>query len=395
MPGPTAGYQAGLDSTDLTWSMAQEVNWGVPPTGAYQALRTVGGDSPQAQEQRNRPPEANDLGEAAAAITTQRSATGNLPIALSFGTFDEAFAGLLRNDWSAPLSIDSATTDISAVSATNKLTSTTANKFAAVQVGQWIRLISPLNSGVYRVAAKASAMDITLSGGTLVAETSSGATIKLRGGTLRNARMFKSYTLRRKLAALGFQHFPGSFLNAAQLRMSLGDFLSGSFSFMSKDEVKSLTDIASSLTAAPTGRVHDNVKGFGGFFIDGAKVQATMRSLSLDVTNEGAAGDFGMGDAAGQGMRMGIFTGRMSAELFFKSWDLWDRAQSDLQSGVYSGVTMDAAGNAYAFSLLNGRAINPRIVAGRPGEAVMINLDIEGNPQTGGGTLQIDRMSAT
>lgn len=394
MPGPTAGFQAGIESTDITWSAAQEVNWGVPTTGAYQALRTTGSDNSQASETRNRPPEVNDRGEAAAAVTTQRAASVSLPMALSYGTYDDLFSCLLRNDWGAPFAVDSISNDMSVVGASNTLTSTLAGKFNGVVAGQWIRLISPLNSGIYRVVSRNTSTNLTLSGGTLVNETSNGANMKVRGGFIQNARMFKSFTLRKKLAALGFLHYPGAFVTAAQLRMSLGDFLSGSFSFASKDELKSLADIAASLTPAPTGRVHDNVRGFGGLFIDGVKINGTLRSLSLDVMNDGAAADYGMGDPGAQGMRMGIFGSRMSAELFFKTWDLWDRAQSDLLSGVYTGVTMDAAGNAYAFSLLNGRAINPRIVSGRPGEAVMISVDIEGNPQAAGGTLQIDRMAA-
>jgi hypothetical protein len=393
MPGPTAGYQAGIESTDITWSAAQEVNWGVPPTGAYQALRTTGGDNSQASETRNRPPEQNELAENAAAVTSQRAASVQLPMALSFGTFDDLLSGLLRNDWGAAVAIDSITTDISVIGSTSKLTSTLAGKFAAVSVGQWIRLISPLNAGVYRVAAKASATDITLSGGVLVNETSSGTNIKLRGGSIRNARMFKAWTLRKKLGVLGYLHYPGSFVTAAQLRMSLGDFLSGSFSFASKDELKSLVDIATSLVPAPTGLVHENVRGFGGLFVDGVKVQGTLRSLSLDVTNEGASADYGMGSPGAQGMRMGSFGARMSAEVFFGSWDLWDRSQSDLRNGVFTAVTMDAASNAYAVSLLNGRVSNPRVMSGRPGEPVMLNIDIEGSPQPGGGTVQIDRMA--
>jgi hypothetical protein len=394
MPGPTAGHQAGIESSDVLWSAAQEVNWGVPPTTDYQALRTTGGDNSQAQEQRARPPEANELAEAAAAVTQQRSASVSLPMALSFGTYDDLLSGLLRNDWSAPLVIDSATTDISAVAATNKLTSTAANKFSAVSVGQWIRITSPLNSGVYRVNAKASGQDITLGAGTLVDEVSNGTTIKIRGGTIRNAKMFKSWNLRKKLGALGYLHYPGSFPSAGQLRMSLGDFLTGSFTFASKDELKSLVDIAASLLPAPTGRVHDNVRGFGGFFVGSTKVDAALRSLSADISNDGSAADYGMGDAGAIGMRMGTNTSRMAAELFFKSWTLWEQAQSDLQSNSYTAVTMNSAGNAYAITLLNGRAVNPRVVSGRPGEPVMINVDIEGNPLPTGGTIQIDRMAA-
>ena len=107
--------------------------------------------------------------------------------------------------------------------------------------------------------------------------------------------MFKSFTYRQRLGTQGFRHIPGSFHTAGQLTASLGDFLTGSLTLASKDEVKSVADIATSLTAAPTGRVHDNVRGWGGLFIDGTKVQGTLRSTSCNIVNEGAAADYGKG----------------------------------------------------------------------------------------------------
>jgi hypothetical protein len=396
MPGPTAGFQAGIESNDVTWSLAQEVTWGVSPTGPYSALRTTGGESMQLQEQTARPTEVNELAEAAAEETTSVSAGGSIPIALSFGTYDELFSGLLRSDWGTPLAIDGVAGDIQAVASGNKLTSATAGKFANAAVGQWIRLSGfPLNNGVYRIAAKASALEITLAGRTLVNETPTGSNAKIRGRSLVNARMFKSYTLRKKLGALGYQQYPGSIITGAPLRMSLGDFLTGSLTFLSKGEVKSLVDIASSLVPAPAGVVHNNVKGFGGLFLDGGtKVQATMRSLNVNISLEGAAADYGMGSEDAQGMRQGTFTAGMEAEMYFPSWDLYDRARSSLGGGEVTGVTMDARGNAYAFTLLNGKARNPRIVAGRPGEPVLASFSFSGNPRDIGGTLQIDAMAA-
>lgn len=393
----TSGYAAGVAANDTQWSYAQETTWNVSPTTAYQAIRTTGNDSMQGTEQRNRPPEFNTKGEAAAAITTQVSAGGSIPMALSYGTFDDLLSGLLRAEWGAPVAVNGAGADLSLVTAGNKLTSTTAGKFANLVAGTWINLSGfALQSGrLAYILAKTSDTDITLSGLTVVNETPVGASGKIRsGGALVNDTVFKSFTLRDKLGAAGFMHYPGAIVTQAQLNAALGDFLSGSLTLAASDDVKSVPDIAASLTAAPTGRVHDNVRGFGGFFIDGVRTQATMKNVGINISNEGAGGDFGLGSPTAQGMRLGTFGANMNLGLLFRDWSIYDRTVADSLSGVLSAATLDSAGNAYVLSLLNGRLLNPNITAGRPGEPVMVTATAEGNPQAAGGTLRIERLPA-
>jgi len=393
----TTGWQAGIESNDTDWSYAQELIWGTPPAIAYQALRTTGNDSIARNEQRGRPPEKTALAERSAAVTQQVSAGGGLPFALSYNTYDDLLAGLLRSEWGAAVVINGAGGDIVLAASGNKMTSPTAGKFAALQVGMWVNLSGfALQPGrVARVQAKTSDTDVTLSGFTLVNETPAGTLAKVRaGGMLVNDTVFKSFTYRQRLGALGYRHIPGSFHTAGQLSATLGDFLTGSFTLAAKDEVKSLTDIATSLTPAPIGRVHDNVKGWGGLFFDGVKVAATLRSTTFNIANEGAAADYGKGDPAAAGMRKGTFGADMEVQLLFRDWSLYDRAVNSALSGIVSAVTLDAAGNAYVLELLNGNAINPRIQAGRPGDPVMSTISIEGNPQAAGGTMRIMRLPA-
>jgi hypothetical protein len=395
----TAGYAAGVETNAVVLSYAAETAWGTLPSVAFKALRLTS-ESLSGQKTRQRPSEINASRQASAAITTQESAGGQISFALSYGTFDDLFAGLLGDDWSTPLAIDSAAGDISTVATGNKLTSTTAGRFTAIAVGQWIKLsgFAPganTNNGWYRVSAKASAQDITLAGKTVTNETPAGTAAKIRGSMLRNGVNFQSFYLQKQVGAGQFLRYPGSYVTAGSIAAALGQPVSGSFTLAAQQEMKATTDASTgAITAAPTGRVHDTVAGLGTLLLDDAAIGATVESFSLDLTNEGAAAQYGLGSAAAAGMLGGTFTGAGRLRTFFKDFTLYDRFKSEAV-GRIAFRTADDTGAGYVFTGLNTTIVNPQIVAGGPGQAVMAEFALELNPDaTTSKTLQIDRAPA-
>jgi hypothetical protein len=395
----TAGYAAGVETNAVVLSYAAETAWGTLPSVAFKALRLTS-ESLSGQKTRQRPSEINATRQASAAITTQESAGGQISFALSYGTFDDLFAGLLGDDWSTPLAIDSAAGDISTVATGNKLTSTTAGKFTAIAVGQWIKLSgfaagANTNNGWYRISAKTSAQDITLAGKTVTNETPAGTAAKIRGSMLRNGVNFQSFYVQKQVGAGQFLRYPGSYVTAGSIAAALGQPVSGSFTLASQQEMKATTDASTgAITAAPAGRVHDTVAGLGTLQMDDAAIAATVESFSLDLTNEGAAAQYGLGSAAAAGMLGGTFTGAGRLRTFFKDFTLYDRFKSEA-AGRIAFRTADDTGAGYVFTGLNTTIVNPQIVAGGPGQAVMAEFALELNPDaTTGKTLQIDRAPA-
>ena len=96
----TAGYQAGIETSDVVLAYAQEANYGALPNTAFQALRLTG-ESLAGTKQRTRPGEILTTGEVSAAVTQQESAGGNVNFALSYGTYDDLLAGAFGADWVA------------------------------------------------------------------------------------------------------------------------------------------------------------------------------------------------------------------------------------------------------------------------------------------------------
>ncbi len=377
------GGQAAVETTDVLLSYGVETAWGTKPAGNFKALR-ITGESLTSQKQRSRPSEITRVRQVAKGVTQQKNASGGINFALSFGTFDDLFAALLGSTWSAALAIDGVGGDITAAATGNKLTSTTANKFSAVQVGQWIRLLGftangGANNGFYRVTAKTSATDITLAGKTLANETPTGTAAKIRGSTLRNDNEMQSLFIQKHLGTAGFLHYPGALVNSGSLSGGVGNFFSGSFGTLAKDEIYSATT-AATVTDAPTGGFHDAVASFGGCWLDDAPLTAALQNVTCEMTREGAAMDYAMGSAAAQGGRWGQLQATGRLELFFKDFDLWrNRYDTELQ-GRLAWATMDDSGNAYIVEQLGAVLTNPTIQAGGPNQAVVAAYTVEGNP---------------
>ncbi|WP_419900776.1 phage tail tube protein [Roseomonas sp. USHLN139] len=383
MPSVTGG-QAAVETSDVLLSFGEETAWGTKPNTAFQALR-ITGESLTGQKQRGRASEITKVKQRAKGFTNQESAGGGINLALSFGTFDSLFAAVMGNDWSTPLAINGASADISTVAAGNKLTSTTANKFSAIVVGQWIRLLGftangGANNGFARVIAKTSNQDITLAGKTVTDETPTGTNAKIRGSMLVNDNQTQSRFLQKQLGTAGFLHYPGSIISGASLTGGVGNAFTGSFQAICQDEVRSAVNGSTgAVLDAPTGGFHDPVGNFGGVWLDDAPLQANVQSTSVNMTREGAEMDYAMGSPKAVGARWGMFGVDGDATLFFKDFDLWTRAKAETQ-GRFAFLTRDDAGNGYIFEHLGAILLNPQVVAGGPGQAVAVQYTIEGNP---------------
>lgn len=409
----TTTISAGAESNQVLISYALETVFATLPAVPFQAIR-VTGDSLKGTKTRNRPAELNTTGEVSAAVTTQVQATGSIPYALSFGTFDDLIAAAFSNTWQTPVTLAGVAGDMS-LAVGGHLTSTTAGKFAAITVGQWVRLLGfplngaanfPVGSVIAQVTAVTSAMDITLSeqySGAFsnspvavpyVAETPTGTTAQVRASTMRNGTVAQTVYLQKKFAAALFLRYPGTYISGFSISGGVGQFLSGSITVLASSEVDSTTDASTgAVVAAPGGRVHDPIAGFQGIYINGVPIGAVVDSFTISIAKTGAALEYGLGSASGQGLIEGLTEVTGSFKVFFNSLTLYDRYKNELLGNI-SVVTQDPAGNAYVITVLNGALMSQGINAGSQNSAVYAMFDLEGNPLPGGGTIQIDRLPA-
>lgn len=399
----TTGYQAGVETNQVELSYGVEAAWGTAPATTFQAIRFTS-ESLKRSVTRQRPGEVPTNREAPAAITTQVAAGGSVGFAFSYSTFDDWLSGLVGADWGATIAIagvsgDITVTNVSSTSAT--LSSTTALKFTDLTVGMWIRTLgftNTANNDFWLVTAKASAVSLTIlkaTTGAPVTETPSGAAAKVRAKTIVNSTTFKSFYLQKKFSSSLWLQYPGSYISRGTLQGSVGSFLSGAFDILAKDESKATSDISTGgVVAAPTGRVNDPVTGWRGAFFTGVPAGVTLMDFSLSLENTSANGEYGLGSASAAGMLPGFLTAAGSFTAYFSSFTLYDRFTAETAAKT-SFITADSDGNAYVVTLLNANIVDASITAGGPNSAVMAKYTLEGNPASGGGTVQIDKLPAT
>jgi len=211
---------------------------------------------------------------------------------------------------------------------------------------------------------------------------------------LKPSDVFKSFLIEKRFAANQLLSYPGCFIGGASLTMARGQFLSGTFNIMAKDEVKGVATLSTgAYTPAPLGRVMDPVTGVKDVMMDGQAIAAVCNTITLNITNEGASQDFGLGFESAQGMRMGLFTGGGSAEFYFRDFTVYDRARSRMQ-GPLSFRTVDSDGNAYKWEIPNAVLTDPQITAGGPSQPIMARFNLEPNPHPTDGTMRVTRQPA-
>jgi len=400
MSGSVTGYQAGIETTETTMSYVPESAWGTAPASAFTALR-ITSESLTGSKARTRPNEITGSRRVSPAVTQSEQASGAINFNLSYGTFDDFFAGALGGDWTATQTIAGVSGDITVTVSTNVLSSTTSNKFQNLAEGQWIELrgftaSSGANNGYYRIATKSSNTSLILAGRLIAStETPAGTAASVRNaGMLRNGDLVKSYHLQKRFASALWLRYAGAMVASMSLTGGTGQFFTGSLNMVARDEVSAITAAGNgTVNAAPTGGFFDSVAAFGGVQIDDTALTAAVNSVALTVSREGAGMDYGMGSAAAQGARWGQVQVAGQIELYFKDFAQYALFKAETRSRV-SWRKRDPQGNSYIFTLPGANLMNPNIQVGGPNQAILARFDIEGGNDLALPAIQIDRFAA-
>lgn len=391
---PTTAYLAGTDSNDLELSYAAETTWGVSPTLVNYKKFRCNSESFSEQKNRTRPPEIRSDWQSAAMTTQDVQAKGSLQFGISYGNADDLLAGALTGAWTADLAISD--DDISFAGGTNTIESLTSGKFTDVSVGQHIRVSGAANAanvGYFRVVGKPD--NLTLEVDADLTTEAVGSVITISGSMLRNAKVFNSFSIQKRLASnLGFI-YPGTFFSGGQINASRGQFFSGQLDALCKAEVKASAAVGTGFDAAPTNKVMNSVGHFKGLRLEDEAATVKIMSLNTTFTRDGAAMAFAMGSEAAQGLgSVGQLSASGTMEVYFEDFSLYDEYKAEAALLTSYRVT-DGAGNTYIVTvpeLVLGQAT---ITAGGPNQPVMAQFNWAADPSsTYGCSLQIDRFAA-
>jgi hypothetical protein len=398
----TTAYLAGTDSNDLELSYAPEATWGTSPvgSGAYQKFR-VNGEGFSEQKNRSRPGEIRADWQVSAAVTQDLQASGNLQFGISYRNTDDLLAGLVTGAWTTDLAISTV-----GIAAAQTLTDGSQGTFTGVAsdfddavVGQWIKVAGFSTEGAngyYRVISKLTdGSAITVAPSPAADAGGTSETITITGSMLRNAKVFNSFSIQKRLSTgLGFI-YPGTFFTGGQINAARGQFFSGTLDALCKNETKAAAEVGSNAVAALTNKVMNTVGHFQALNIDGTASTSKIMSLNTTITREGAALAFALGSEAAQGIgSVGGLSVGVSAEIYFADYDLYDAYKAETEKEFSYRVT-DTAGNTYIITIPIVVLGTSTITIGGPNQAVMARFDGMADPSsTYNCTIQIDRMAA-
>lgn len=412
------GFQIGLESTNTQLSYALETAWSVLPATTFQSARIIS-ETLKHTKTRSRPGEIRGDRQAAPAITTQETASGSVVFPVYYSSagkaspFDDFMGCLLGNDWAAVTNIAGVAADVvgtwSVGPGTFVLSTATGGKFTALAnaVGSIVKLkgftTNTINNGFYRLSVYTSATNITLipQGFTPVTETPTGTNFNLYYSGLKNAALQKTLYIQQRLdpaaTAVKWFRYPGAYPTRGSLSLNLGQFFQASFDLAAQQELKGLTDASTGgITAAPTTNDFDPVGGFKGVYWNDTLLTTAVDQFSLDLNNEGAAGQYGLGNALAQGMLGGTFTASAKFRAYFSAFTYYDFFKAETP-GILSIRSGDAAGNQYAFTAQNAVLLfdNGVNVSG-PNQSLMADVSVELSPDTtSNATLAVDRIPST
>lgn len=204
---------------------------------------------------------------------------------------------------------------------------------------------------------------------------------------LVDGSMFKSYTIQKQLSSGLFLLYPGAYVNSVSLTMNTGTFMTGKSSFIAKSEISANSPVNTTALAAPdAGRVLNTMTNIQSISLGvaGTSIDAVVDQLTLDLNNTGAALEFGLGSAGGQGVNPGAFTVSGTMRAYFRSFSIYQYfTQEILNAFTINLVT--AAGKTYTLTFPQTKIMNPKINAGGKGAPVMatFGLTMQRDPNSG------------
>lgn len=418
----TTGTSASVDTNDILIGFSEESVWGTTAAEALQLIR-LDSEGFSGSKSRTRPNEIDPSGQASHAITTKEESTGLLNFSVSAGlATNKLLAGSLRGVWTTPVAMSVATIAVSAADNGTRTCSITDSgsgfTAAGIVIGQFLKVYG---SGTATATCSFIGRVLTVADGTLTFDCVSNpamatalaaacGTVTVKGSMLRNGITKQSYTFEKTLAAAMFLNYTGCMATGGSLDVSEGDYLKGTLAFLNKRELSATATVGTGAnTAAPTATVIDSVNGIGDVWRGintgstpgvPAVLGGTTKKLGIKWNQEGAAAQNGIGSASALGVRTGKVLGTGSLSTYFLNFTLYSQYTNE-QEGPISFFAIDgndlaSATKGYVITICNATIMNPKIVAGGPGQDVMADFEIEANPDItstqifGGKSLQID-----
>jgi hypothetical protein len=334
-----------------------EVTWGTLPATALTPLRFVKenlkfGVQNQSSEEIRADGQVTDI------VKVGQNTNGGFDFELSFGSYTDFWAALMRGAWSAPQSFSGS--DISITNQGNgkfRYVDAAGANLPVVTPGEWINVggfTNAANNGPKKVATIGTGAFIEVYDlDTMVAE-SAGNTVTVKFFNLVNGTTQTSFVMEKRYPdTTDTTHllFTGMRIASCQLNFRTKDKLTGRFEFLGRSAVASG---ATSGTGADgvinTNRVMNASSNFSKLLIDNLPIAGTfIKELNLSIVN-----NMREQDAIGQIENIGVGYGRFmvsgTMQTYFENRTLYNKYIAATEMGL-DLVVQDSAGNMLSWDI--------------------------------------------
>lgn len=390
---------ASADRTALYFS--KESVWGVTPTSPVWTPYRYTGESVSEELTYAESQEIRSDRMTSDTSLVDSSPGGGVNIEMSYGSFDELIEAAMMSSFGTDLTSTLAgiTLDLTTGGTAQLSDSAATGAFAALEVGQWLRIdgaTNPENDGYYQVQS-VNTDDVTVTPDITTSEVGSAATVS--GSMIRNGTTRQSFSLLKDLedSSDSSRHlFTGQRVSQMALSMSTSSLLTGSFTFMGAAATLSGSTIPGETFAnRSTSDIMNCVSSIKNMMQDHTTTDVDGSYLSVDLSvNNNMREQKAVGVLGNRGIKAGKFGVTLSGTQYFIS-----RAQAlkfkNGQSFSFSYVMEDRDGNAYLVSLPNLKYSSFTFNAGQENSDLNANTEAMAlaDPVTGC-AMQIDKFDA-
>jgi hypothetical protein len=272
--------------------------------------------------------------------------------------------------------------------------------FAAVEVGQWIRVPNAAQTGNRKLAQVLTVVGAgtgyTVASGTYVAETGTTGVL-FQGARFKNGTTLKTFTFERNnpdLGATGLNEaLRGNAIDQYSVDMAPGSILGGQYTITGKDALAMATGSALPGTgvASLTGQVMNAVTNFSNLLINGVALSGTFaRKLQLTIKNN-IRPRMGLGVLGPADLALGPFDAEVSFEIYLADATVYNYFIQNTAVPV-SWQFNDVLGNTYVVTLPRTKILSAKRPAGQRNNDLVVSgtFDALKDPTTGKSII-IDR----
>lgn len=383
-----------------------EASFGVTPAGNGKKLRATDTSNLTFSLTSDTSKEIRSDRQVTDMVLTGASASGSIPVELSYREYDPFIEAALQGTWGTwgtdgvgaviPTSATFAASTLTAGSATSG-----SSIFTNLAAGQWVRISGSSISGQNIIAQVSLTVPptstvLTFQGTPFTGATGNGgAAVKVNTLRISNGTTQRSFSIEREHADIAqFFNFRGLTCGKMSFSFQSGSIVTGSFDFTGKDSVRAGTTTMGTATESQAFGIMNAVSGVGHIYENGAALTGTsIKSLSIDVDNALRAQD-AIGTLGAVGIGSGTLTVSGSMELYLADGTMYDKFVNNTNTSL-SWSAVDGSGNGYVFTLPKIKFNDAKVTGGSLNSDAMLSVNYTALMDTALlKTIIIDRVGA-